>query len=164
MNNNPSVDVATEEVKYLVFSLSRERYGFDILRVQEIIKVTNITRVPRAPDYIKGVINLRGKIIPVMDLRAKFGIASIPYDDKTCIIVVSGTRQSQPILIGIVVDTVVEVGNFNLSEIETAPNYGAVVDSTCIRGLGRRKDQGITVLLDLEKIVADAEPLDRDSR
>jgi purine-binding chemotaxis protein CheW len=138
--------------KYLTFAISKERYGLDILNVQEIIGVTHITRVPQCLNYIKGVINLRGKIIPVIDLRLKFGIEAIPYDDKTCIIVVNITKGDQRLALGMIVDTVLEVINFAASEIEPAPNYGTQMSSEFIIGMGKR-DGHLNILVDIQRII-----------
>lgn len=142
--------------KYLAFAMSQERYGLEILKVQEIIGVVHITPVPRCPDYIKGVINLRGKIIPVFDLRMKFGLESIPYDEKTCIIVVHVNKGDQKIAIGIIVDTVLEVTSLTAADIEPAPNYGTQLDTSFITGMGK-KDGNLSILIDIEKVISDSE-------
>lgn len=142
--------------KYLTFAVSKERYGLEILKVQEIIKITSITSVPRCPSFIKGVINLRGKIIPVLDLRSKFNIESIPYDDKTCIIVINIDSNSQKTAIGIIVDTVLEVIDFNSTDIQPAPDYGRHLASEFIVGMGN-KDNKLNILVDIEKIVTNQE-------
>ena len=142
--------------KYLTFAVSKERYGIEILAVQEIISVTGITKVPRCPDYIKGVINLRGRIIPVIDLRLKFGLKSIPYDEKTCIIVVRISRDNQVVTVGVIVDTVLEVIDFSPEEIEDAPNYGTQIDSNFLTGMGKRADT-LNILVDIQKILTSAE-------
>lgn len=138
--------------KYLTFSLSSERYGLEILKVQEIIGITNITRVPKCPPYIKGVINLRGKIIPLIDLRLKFGLRPVQYDHQTCIIVVHLKRGEQLLLIGLIVDTVLEVIDFANSEIETAPQYGTHIESSFIVGMGRKGEASLNILIDIEKV------------
>ncbi len=104
--------------KYLTFSLKEEEYGIGILKVKEIIGMMPVTSVPRTPDFVKGVINLRGKVIPVVDLRLKFSMDSIEYTDRTCIIVVEIDSDETTLLIGIVVDAVSEVLNMKESEIE----------------------------------------------
>ena len=142
--------------KFLTFAVSKERYGIEILKVQEIIKVAQITPVPKCPAFLKGVINLRGKIIPVMDLRTKFNIESIPYDDKTCIIVINVTKDNTSISLGVIVDTVLEVINFGTDEIEVAPNYGSNLDSGFIVGMGK-KDGLLNILIDIEKVISDSE-------
>ena len=143
--------------KYLTFALSKERYGLEILKVQEIIGVPNITKVPKCPSYIKGVINLRGKIIPVIDLRLKFKIDSIPYDEKTCIIVVTMQKSDQKISVGVIVDTVLEVVNFEPKHVEPAPDYGATLDTKFIIGLGRKENEIVNILIDIEKILSDGD-------
>ncbi|MFN8389443.1 MAG: chemotaxis protein CheW [Bdellovibrionota bacterium] len=142
--------------KFLTFSISKERYGVEILRVQELIGVTHITHVPRCPEFIKGVINLRGKIIPVFDLRLKFGIEPIPYDEKTCIIVVNVNKGEQKLAIGVIVDTVLEVVNLAAEEIEPAPNYGSQLDSQFIVGMGK-KDGHLNILVDIQKILTESD-------
>lgn len=142
--------------KFLAFTISKERYGLEILKVQEIIKVTHITSVPKCPPFIKGVINLRGKIIPVNDLRIKFGIEPIPYDDRTCIIVINMTSGGQRIAVGVIVDTVLEVINFLPSEIEPPPNYGTHLDAQFIVGMGK-KDNFLNILVDIEKVISEQE-------
>ena len=111
--------------KFLTFSLQPESYGIDVLKVREIIRLTNITTVPQMPDYIKGVINLRGKIIPVMDLRLRFGFASAKNTELTCIIVVqvklSDGKNTQ---MGLIVDGVEEVVNLAPADIEETPDFG----------------------------------------
>lgn len=142
--------------KYLTFTVSKERYGIDIVKVQEIIKIAHITFVPKCPSYLKGVINLRGKIIPVIDLRLKFGIEPIPYDDKTCIIVINMVENDTKLAVGLIVDTVLEVIDFAHSEIEPAPRYGATVNSRFIIGMGKR-DNLLNILIDIEHVVSDGD-------
>lgn len=142
--------------KYLAFLLSRERYGIQILNIQEIIKVPNITLVPQSPIYMKGVINLRGKIIPVVDLRLKFGMEERDYDQRTCIIVVNLQRNDQTIAVGVVVDMVLEVVTFLDSEVENPPHFGSHVETSFIIGMGK-KDEQLNILLDIDKIISDTE-------
>jgi purine-binding chemotaxis protein CheW len=110
--------------KYLTFSLKEEEYGIGILKVKEIIGMMPITSVPRTPDFVKGVINLRGKVIPVVDLRLKFSMESISYTDRTCIIVVEIESDAATVFIGIVVDAVSEVLNITERDIEETPTFG----------------------------------------
>lgn len=145
--------------KYLTFSISRERYGFEILKVQEIIKVPHITFVPRCPKYVRGVINLRGKIIPVMDLRTKFGIPTAAFDTKTCIIVINVNKGSQKLLVGVVVDTVLEVLDFTEDQITNAPNYGETLAANFVTGMATR-DEHLNILIDIDAIVASTVSLD----
>ncbi len=137
--------------KYLTFSLGQEKYGVEILKVQEIIGVMNITRVPRSPGAVKGVINLRGKIIPVIDLRLKFGMAEKEYDGKTCIIVVNLEIAGAKLPVGIVVDTVLEVTNFSAQEIEAAPDYGTSVNTNFILGMGQTRDASVAILVNIDR-------------
>lgn len=141
--------------KYLTFSLSSENYGIQILKVQEIIGVMHITKVPSSPDYLKGVINLRGKIIPVVDLRLKFNLSPIPYNDKTCIIVVDAIFGERKVPVGVVVDTVLEVSHFNESSIELAPEYGVNLSTSFITAMGRTQDNHVVILIDIDKVLAD---------
>jgi purine-binding chemotaxis protein CheW len=148
--------------KYLTFAVSKERYGIEILTIQEIIQVPQLTRVPKSPEHTKGVINLRGKIIPVIDLRGRFGLAEIPYNERTCIIVVHMKRGATTVPIGLVVDTVLEVLDFEPREIEPSPAYGTSFDSSSILGLGR-KGNIVNILLDAQillGVVADLAPED----
>lgn len=151
-----SGQVSTMAGGYLTFAISKERYGIEILKVQEIIQVPQITTVPRCPDFLRGVINLRGKIIPIMELRRKFGIETKPFDQKTCIIVINIERNGQRVPLGLVVDTVLEVINFIDSEIEPAPQYGDSMESGFIAGIGK-KDSALNILLDIDKIITEKE-------
>jgi purine-binding chemotaxis protein CheW len=142
------VQGAAQGGKYLTFSLADEEYGLEILKVREIIGIMDITAVPQMPAYVKGVINLRGKVIPVIDLRLKFGLPPAEYTDQTCIVVVDvGT------LTGIIVDTVQEVLDIETAQIDPPPPLGANVDTTFILGLGKVKDE-VKILLDLDKVLS----------
>ena len=143
--------------KYLTFALSKEKYGIEILKVQEIIGVTHITRVPKSDSFIKGVINLRGTIIPVIDLRLRFRMKEIPYDDKTCIIVVNISRGDSKVAVGIIVDTVLEVTTLDGSMIEAAPDYGASLDTKFILGMGRKDANDLLILIDIDRVLIDAD-------
>lgn len=144
------------EGKYLTFCLGREDYGIPILQVREIIGMMEITCVPKTPGFVKGVINLRGKIIPIMDLRLKFGMQEIGYTERTCIIVVEVYIKQAKRTMGIVVDTVSEVVNINQNEIEAAMDYGARVEGDFLTGMGKVKGK-VVMLLNIEKIVNDEE-------
>lgn len=142
--------------KYLTFMLEQESYGIGILKVKEIIGMMPITSVPRTPQFVKGVINLRGKVIPVVDLRLKFSMNSIAYNDRTCIIVVEIDAESGTVLIGIVVDAVSEVLNINDEEIEETPAFGAKMDTTYILGMAKMEG-GVKILLDIDKVLSTTE-------
>ena len=133
--------------KYLTFLLDEEEYGVEILKVREIIGLMDITNVPQTPDFVEGVINLRGKVIPVIDLRAKFGLSRTEYNDQTCIIVVD-----VGMLMGIIVDTVQEVHDIPAKDIDPAPSLGASVDTSFILGMGKVKDR-VTMLLDIDRVL-----------
>ncbi len=144
-------DQATDE-KYLTFKLAREVYGLEILDVREIIGLLPITRVPRMPGHVRGVINLRGKVIPVIDLRAKFSMESVEETNETCIIVVDGEDGSGEILIGILVDSVSEVLEISGTNIEDTPEMGSTVDSGYISGIGKVGDK-VVILLDIGQVL-----------
>ncbi len=139
--------------KYLTFTLAEEEYGIGILKVKEIIGMMPITSVPRTPKFVKGVINLRGKVIPVMDLRLKFGMPAISYTDRTCIIVVEIDTDEMTIQIGIVVDSVSEVLNIREEEMEHAPSFGTQVDTAYILGMAKI-DSGVKILLDIDQVLS----------
>jgi purine-binding chemotaxis protein CheW len=142
------------EGKYLTFSLAKEEYGLGILKVKEIIGMMPITTVPRTPGFIKGVINLRGKVIPVIDLRLKFAMEEIAYTDRTCIIVVEARGQAGPVLIGIVVDAVAEVIHIKAADIEEPPALGARLATDYILGMAKMHG-GVKILLDIDKALGD---------
>ena len=146
------VTVAAVDQKLLTFSLGGEGYGISILKVKEIIGMLSITQVPRTPEFIKGVINLRGKIIPIMDLRIKFGMDEKAYNERTCIIVIEVNIQGSERLLGVVVDTVSEVINISAEEIEPAPEYGSKAEHNLISGMGKVKDR-VVIILDIEEVV-----------
>jgi purine-binding chemotaxis protein CheW len=151
---NHAIKEATIQTgKFLTFTLAEEEYGIGILKVKEIIGMMPITSVPRTPEFVKGVINLRGKVIPVMDLRVKFGMASIDYTDRTCIIVVEIDTDDMTIQIGIVVDTVSEVLNIKQEEIEDAPSFGTRLDTDYILGMAKI-DSGVKILLDIDRVLS----------
>ena len=135
--------------KFLTFYLGGEEYGLEILKVHEIIGLLPITPVPRAPVYVRGVINLRGKIIPTMDLRLRFGMAEVEKTDETCIIVV----QANSVQVGIVVDRVSEVLDISAGDIQEAPTFGADVDTEYILGIGKAEGR-VRLLLDIDKVLA----------
>ncbi|MCX8117556.1 MAG: chemotaxis protein CheW [Desulfobacterota bacterium] len=140
------------EGKYLTFSLGSEEYGIGILKIKEIIGVMPITPVPRTPSYVKGVINLRGKVIPVVNLRLKFGMEEVGYTDRTCIIVVEAGGQGGSALVGIIVDSVSEVLNIRGSEIEEAPSFGVGLEAGYILGMAKMNG-GVKILLDIDKVL-----------
>ncbi len=144
--------------KYLTFILAKEEYGITILKVREIIKLLEITSIPKTPGYIKGVINLRGKIIPIMDLRLKFGLEEKEYTERTCIIVVEVTLNDTRRLMGLIVDTVSEVANLATDQIEPPPEYGNLNNQGFLIGVGKVKER-VILLLDIEQILSREESI-----
>ena len=145
--------------KYLTFTLQRESYGIEVLKVREIIRLIEITTVPQMPAYVCGVINLRGKIIPVVNLRLRFGFPDVASTEQTCIVVVlvksPGSKSTQ---MGIVVDGVEEVVNVAAVDIENTPDFGGDVSTECILGMAKIKG-AVKTLLDIDRVVAgDAPP------
>ncbi len=140
------------EGKYLTFNLADEEYGIGILKVKEIIGMAPITAVPQTPDFVKGVINLRGKVIPVVDLRRRFGMEEIAYTERTCIIVVEIDGQAGTIMMGIVVDSVSEVLSIKGEDIEAAPSFGTDLDTRYILGMAKMEG-GVKLLLDIDRVL-----------
>ncbi len=145
--------IGDKEGKYLTFSLAEEEYGIGILKVKEIIGMMPITIVPQTPSYIKGVINLRGKVIPVVDLRVKFMMEAADYTERTCIIVVEISAAGRTILMGIVVDSVSEVLNIKGADIEATPAFGTKLDTEFILGMAKIGG-GIKILLDIDRVLS----------
>ena len=141
------------EGKYLTFTLANEEYGIGILKIKEIIGMMPITTVPRTPEFVKGVINLRGKVIPVVDLRLRFGMEAIDYTERTCIIVVEVAAQSGTVMIGIVVDSVSEVLNIKGDDIENTPTFGTKLNTDYIQGMAKM-DGSVKILLDIDQILS----------
>ncbi len=139
--------------KYLTFRLADEEYGLEILKVQEIIRMQAVTRVPRTPDYVRGVINLRGKVIPVVELRKKFSFAPSEDTDKTCIIVVQISSSDVSIVMGIIIDEVREVLDIAADNIEETPSFGASINIDFILGMGKMNGN-VKILLDIDKVLS----------
>ena len=161
MNEIETMDQATKamtekEGKYLTFSLDKEEYGISILKIKEIIGMMAITPVPQTPRFVKGVINLRGKVIPVIDLRLRFGMEEIEYTERTCIIVVEIAGQSGTVLIGIVVDAVSEVLSIKGEEIEETPTFGTTLNTDYILGMAKMEG-GVKILLDIDRVLTGEE-------
>jgi len=143
--------------KYLTFSLGKEEYGVSILKVREIIGLMEITAVPHTPSYIKGVINLRGRVIPVLEMRVKFGMEHQGYNERTCIIVVEVQGAAGAVQVGMLVDSVSEVLNIGDDEIEPPPSFGSAgLDTDYLLGMGKVKGQ-VKILLDVDKVIGEGE-------
>jgi len=166
-NTEEKSAVAEEQVqpveggKFLSFFLGKEEYAIEILKVQEIIGLMPITPVPRMPEYIKGVLNLRGKIVPVMNLRTRFGLKEVEYTEETCIIVV----QENQYLMGVIVDKVSEVADIEGGQIEEVPSLGAGEQSDYLSGIGKVKDQ-VKMIVDVKRVLFDVpdDVLDNNSK
>jgi purine-binding chemotaxis protein CheW len=139
--------------KYLTFQLANEEFGVRVLKVREIMGVQEITAVPQTPPHVKGVINLRGKVIPVIDLRLKFGLAAADYGQRTCIIVTQVQGDSGPILMGVVVDGVSEVLNLTAAEIEDTPDFGEDAAGNYLLGMAKVKGK-VKILLDIDQVLS----------
>jgi purine-binding chemotaxis protein CheW len=142
--------------KYLTFQLGNEEFGIRVLKVREIMGIQEITAVPQTPAHIKGVINLRGKVVPVIDLRLKFGLSAAEYTQRTCIIVTQVQGEAGGVLMGIVVDGVSEVLNLTASEIEDTPDFGEQVSTDYLLGMAKQKDK-VKILLDIDKVLSSQE-------
>ena len=152
----PAASSQTHGGKYLTFALGNEEYGLEILKVREIIGIMDITAVPRTPHYVKGVINLRGQVISVIDMRIKFGMETVQRTDQTCIIVVEIKQAGRKLSTGIIVDRVSEVLNIATDSIEEPPTFGASVDTRFILGMGKI-GQSVKILLDIDRVLSDEE-------
>ncbi len=143
--------------KYLTFMLAEETYGIPILKVKEIIGIMKITEMPQMPAFMKGVINLRDHIIPIVDLRQKFGMPAVEHTERTCIIVIEVTRDDQGAsTIGIIVDGVSEVANIKEEQVEQPPTFSADVDTRYILGMAK-VDGDVKILLDIDKALSGSE-------
>lgn len=154
-NSGPTVPPGSQarEGKYLTFSLGGEEYGIDIIKIREIIGMMPVTAVPKMPGYLKGVINLRGRVIPIIDLRLRFEMAAAAATERTCIIVVEiGFGGGRRLVVGIVVDSVSEVLNIKGDEIENTPAFGAALDTNFILGMAKING-GVKILLDIDRIL-----------
>jgi len=139
--------------KYLTFALGKEEYGLEILKVREIIGIMDITFVPNTPAHIRGVINLRGQVICVVDLRNRFAMESVPRTEHTCIIVVEIQGDGRRVSMGIIVDRVSEVLSIPSQQIEDPPDFGVRLDTSFILGMGK-VGQSVKILLDIDKVLS----------
>jgi purine-binding chemotaxis protein CheW len=159
MQDHNSVEVANEAVsksgRYLTFQLGEESYGISVLKVREIIQMQPVTHIPKTPDYMKGVINLRGKVIPVADLRVKFAFDKAEITDRTCIIVVAlQLPDGRETLTGLIVDAVEEVIHIEQAQIEDAPSFSdATISLDYIFGMAKVKEN-VKMLLDIDKVIS----------
>ncbi len=139
--------------KYLTFTLGSEQYGLEILKVREIIGIMEITKVPRTPEFIRGVVNLRGKVIPVVNLRKKFDMETVDDTDQTCIIVVDIHLENTVLQMGTIVDSVSEVLDIEEDDIEDTPTFGTNLNTKFIKGIAKTKG-GVKILLNIEEVLS----------
>lgn len=144
--------MSEKEQKYLTFSLAGEEYGISILKIKEIIGMMTITTIPQTPEFVKGVINLRGKVIPVVDLRLRFAMEAGDYTERTCIVVVETGATSAAFQIGIVVDSVSEVLNIRGENVEDIPTFGTKLNADYILGVAKMEGD-IKILLDIDQVL-----------
>jgi len=142
--------------KFLTFLMANEKYGLEILKVREIMGMMDVTSIPTTPAFIRGVINLRGKVIPVVDLRLKFGIEAKEDTQRTCIIVVHLTHTAQEMTMGIIVDEVSDVLDIDRNQIEPPPSFGTNVRTDFILGMGK-VDRKVMTLLDIDRVLTEQE-------
>jgi len=155
---NQQIGLTTDGSQFLTFNLGEELYGVDILRVQEIKGYTAVTKIPNTPPHIKGVLNLRGTIVPIVELRTKFGMPTIDYTAFTVIIVVVVRDK----VMGLVVDSVSDVLNIDKKDIQPPPQFGGKVDVSFMNGIGKSGDK-LVALLDMDRLLSDGEMQDASS-
>ena len=154
INSDLSEDEAANGVqKYLSFMLDREIFAFNIMGIKEIIEYGNINRIPMVPDYIRGVTNLRGSVVPVIDLSVRLGKLRLPVTKKTCIIIVEVKSGDETVDVGVVIDSIYEVSGFREADIEPAPSFGAGIPAEYIEGMGKRGDNFV-VLLNASRVLS----------
>ena len=146
-----AVDGIIDTSQYLTFMLDEEIYAIDIQQVREVLDYTDITRVPRMPDFMRGVINLRGSVVPVVDMRLKFDLSLTEKTQDTCIIIIEINIDGETCLLGALADSVSEVLVLEPEQIEPAPKFGMRLKTEFIRGMGKKKDQFI-IILDIDKV------------
>ena len=151
-----SVTTITETRQYLTFNLGEESFALDVSHVREILEFTTVTKAPKTPDYMRGVINLRGSVVPVLDMRLKFGMPMTEKTVNTCIIVVEVSFEGETTIIGALVDSVQEVFELEPHQIEPAPRIGTQLKTEFIKGMGKRDDRFI-IMLDIDRVFSSEE-------
>lgn len=151
-----SVTGITKTRQYLTFTLGDEHFALDVANVREILEFTSVTKVPQTPEFMRGVINLRGSVVPVMDMRLKFGMSITEKSVDTCVIVVEVSLEGETTVLGALVDSVQEVFELEPEQIEPAPRIGTKLRTEFIRGMGKRDDQFI-IILDIDKVFSSEE-------
>jgi purine-binding chemotaxis protein CheW len=156
MENKMSVTGIVDVRQYLTFTLDDELFAVDVAKVREVLDFTNITKIPRTPEYMRGVINLRGSVVPVIDLRLKFGMSKTENKINTCIIVLEIKLEDETIILGALADSVQEVFELEPDQIEPAPKFGTKFRAEFLRGMGKREDNFI-MILDMDKVFSSDE-------
>jgi purine-binding chemotaxis protein CheW len=151
-----SITSITDTRQYLTFQLGEEVFGLDVSHVREILEFTTVTKVPKTPDYMRGVINLRGSVVPVLDMRLKFGLTRTEKTVNTCIIVVEASFEDEHTIIGALVDSVQEVFELEPEQIEPAPKIGTQLKTEFIKGMGK-KDNHFIIILNIDKVFSSEE-------
>ena len=151
-----SVSTITQTTQYLTFKLAEEVFALDVAKVREILDFTTVTKVPQTPDFMRGVINLRGSVVPVMDLRLKFGMSATEKTVNTCVVVVEMVVDGEPMVLGVLSDSVQEVIDLEPEQIEPAPRIGTKLNTEFILGMGKHNDQ-FMMILDIDKVFSEGE-------
>jgi len=146
-----SVSTITETTQYLTFKLDEEIFALDVAKVREILEYCSVTKVPQTPDFMRGVINLRGSVVPVIDLRLKFGMNATERSVNTCIIVTEVAMDGETILLGALADSVQEVDEMEPAQIEAAPHIGTRLNTDFIKGMGKQ-DGHFVMILDIDRV------------
>jgi purine-binding chemotaxis protein CheW len=146
----------TETVQYLTFKLGDEVFALDVAKVREILEYSSVTKVPQTPEFMRGVINLRGSVVPVIDLRLKFGMSATEQTINTCIIVVEVSMDDETIVLGALADSVQEVVELEPEQIEAAPHIGSKLNTDFIKGMGKR-DNRFIMILDIDRVFTESE-------
>lgn len=146
-----SVSTITETTQYLTFKLDEEIFALDVAKVREILEYCSVTKVPQTPEFMRGVINLRGSVVPVIDLRLKFGMSATEQSVNTCIIVTEVAMEGETVLLGALADSVQEVDEMEPAQIEAAPHIGTKLNTDFIKGMGKQ-DGNFVMILDIDKV------------
>lgn len=146
--------VQSQATQYLTFMLREEGFAVEISKVREVLDVTTMTRIPRMPDYLSGVINLRGNVVPVMDLGLKLGMGTIAYNKNTCIMIVELEVDTNLVEMGVLTDSVQMVLDLNQEDIESVPKMGTNLNTEFIKGMGRQSEEKFLIILDIDKVLA----------
>jgi purine-binding chemotaxis protein CheW len=147
------MSLPTQISQYLTFKLDQELYALDISKVREVLEFSSATRVPRMPDFMRGVINLRGNVVPVVDLKLKLGLSQTERNVDTCVVITEVTMDGESVVLGALADSVQEVIELQPSQIDPPPRMGTRIDTQCIHGMGKRDDQFI-ILLDVDRVLS----------